>query len=228
MRLLAIETATMLGGIALIDDDTLIAESRMNVRVTHSERIMTEIDHVLKGARLSLHDMDAFALSIGPGSFTGLRVGLSTIKGLAYATGKGVVAVPTLEALAWNVPFTRHPVCPLLDARKKEVYTGLFKWTGHGFSRLMPEQAMKLETLLAGIDEPAVFLGEGAMLYRNSIQKTLGERALFAPPGAMVPSPAAVAHLGMITARNGEYEDPVTLTPLYLRKSEAELKQKKP
>ncbi len=118
MKILAIETSTMLGGIAIMGEaEGLIMEVRLNVRSTHSERLMSEIDHALKQAGMKITDMDVFGISIGPGSFTGLRVGLSTVKGFSYATGKPVVSIPTLEAFAWNFPFSPYPVCPMLDAR---------------------------------------------------------------------------------------------------------------
>ena len=127
MRVLGIDTSSLLGGVAILDNETLLAESRLNVAVAHSERLMGEMDRMLRHSDLTVKDIDVFAVAVGPGSFTGLRVGLSTVKGLVYATGRPMVAVPTLEALAWNVPFCRYQVCPLLDARKGEVYAGLFK-----------------------------------------------------------------------------------------------------
>ncbi len=208
-----------------MDNNVLVAEARMNVRLTHSERLMPGISHVLDSSGLRLGDIDVFAVAVGPGSFTGLRVGLSTVKGLVYATGKRLVTVPTLEAFAWNVPFSRHLVCPLLDARRKEVYAGLFRWTGSDFSRVVNEQAIKLEDLLSRIKEPAVFLGEAAILYRESIQGALGDKALFAQPQVMVPFPSNVAYLGMRKAERGEFDDPINLVPLYLRRSEAEVKK---
>lgn len=224
MKLLAIETSTMLGGVAIMDGDALIAESRLNVKVTHSERLMAAIDHSLAQSELTIHDMDVFAVAIGPGSFTGLRVGLSTVKGLVYATGQRLVSVPTLEAFAWNVPFSRYDVCPLLDARKKEVYAGIFRWNETGFARVMNEQAIKIQDLLSQINEPTIFLGEGALIYRDSIESNLGDRAFFAGPQHMVPSPAHVACLGMKKAMAGKFEYPIALAPMYLRKSEAEMK----
>lgn len=224
MKILAIETSTMLGGVAIISDGALIAEVRTNVKVTHSERLMTVIDHALVQSGMKIEDMDAFAIAIGPGSFTGLRVGLSTVKGLVYATGKKLVSVPTLEAFAWNLPFSRHQVCPLLDARKKEVYAGIFKWTDNGFVRTMDERALKIDTLLEEINGPTIFLGEGALIYRTTIEEKLGDAAIFAQPQVMVPSPSNAAYLGMGKAERGEFEDPVGLVPLYLRRSEAEVK----
>lgn len=152
MRILAIETSTLLGGVAVTDDSSgLIAEVRLNVKLTHSERLMTEIDHVMKRSGLQVSDIDAFAVSIGPGSFTGLRIGVSTVKGFSYATGRPIVSVPTLEAFAWNFPFSRYPVCTLLDARKKEVYAALFRWGDGGFTRLIDETSTKVDMLLEKI-----------------------------------------------------------------------------
>ena len=225
MKVLAIETSTMLGGAAIMDGDALIAESRLNVKVTHSERLMTGIDHALEQSGLKIEDIDVFAVAIGPGSFTGLRVGLSTVKGLVYATGKRLVSVPTLEAFAWSVPFSKYDVCPLLDARRKEVYAGIFRWTNDGFVRVMSEQAIKMEALMSLIIEPTIFLGEGALIYKENIKANLGDKAFFASPHHMVPSPANVAYLGMKKAAAGEFEEPIALAPMYLRKSEAEIKK---
>ena len=244
MKILAIETSTMLGGIAICDGSAgMIAEVRLNVKSTHSERLMAEIDHILKQSALGIPDMDAFAVAIGPGSFTGLRIGLSTVKGLSYATGKPIVAVPTLEAFAWNFPFSRYPVCPLLDARRQEVYAALFRWETDGFVRVVDEAAVGIKALLKGIkmgkppsprfdqgdegrflQKAVIFTGEGALSYKDEIISEMGEDALFAPPEKMVPSPANVASLGMEKALRGEFSDPVSLVPWYLRKSEAEMK----
>jgi tRNA threonylcarbamoyladenosine biosynthesis protein TsaB len=236
MKILAIETSTLLGGVAVSDDSSgMIAEVRLNVKSTHSERLMTEIDHLLKRSGLQVSDIDVFAVSIGPGSFTGLRIGVSTVKGFSFATGKPVVTVPTLEAFAWNFPFSRYPVCTLLDARKKEVYAALFQWVDGGFARLIGETSTKVDMLLEKIKagevkgdgrllEKIVFAGEGTLLYRKEIADALGERAIFAPPDKMVPSPSVVASVGLRKALREEFAEPVSLVPLYIRRSEAEIK----
>jgi tRNA threonylcarbamoyladenosine biosynthesis protein TsaB len=229
MKILAIETSTMLGGVALMDDSSgLIAEVRLNVKSTHSERLMTEIDHLLRQAGLKISDIDVFAVAIGPGSFTGLRIGLSTVKGFSYATGKPIVSVPTLEALAWNFPYCIYPVCTMLDARKKEVYTALFKWDKEGFLRLIDEMSIKvdrlLEQMMPYIHGKVVFTGEGALLYRDTIIEVMGEKAIFAPPEKMIPSPANVASIGIRKATKEEFSEPVSLIPFYIRRSEAEIK----
>ena len=232
MRVLAIDTSTLLGGVAIMDDlSGLIAEARLNVKSTHSERLMTAIDYVLKQSGYRLSDMDFFAVAIGPGSFTGLRIGLSTVKGFSYATGKPIVSVPTLEALAQNFPFCRYPVCTMLDARKKEVYVALFEWEGEGFIRLMPEMSVKVEEFLKSLrgdnHRKVVFTGDGAILYRDEISDCMSESAIFASPEKMVTSPANVASIGIQKALRGEFSDPIRLVPFYIRRSEAELKQVK-
>jgi tRNA threonylcarbamoyladenosine biosynthesis protein TsaB len=238
VKLLALETSTLLGGAAIADEsEGLIAESRLSIRTTFSERLMTEVDHMMKQAGVSLENIDVFAVSIGPGSFTGLRIGLSTVKGFAFATGKPVVSVPSLEAFAWNFPYCRYPVCTLLDARKKELYAAVFVWKDKGFIRIIEEVTLSINNLVENLtslqkreecglpDQKILFAGEGAALYRDQIIDSLGKRAVFAPPEKMVPSPATVALLGIKKASMGEFSDPINLIPLYIRKSEAEIKK---
>lgn len=228
MRVLAIETSTMLGGVAVVGDEGLVVELRVNVRAAHSARLMSELDHALAASGLTLREVDALAVASGPGSFTGLRIGLGTAKGLSFATGLPVVSVPTLEAFAWEFPFSGHPVCPMLDARKKEVYAGVFQRRGQEMERLLPETSIRARDLALSLKghEKIVFAGQGAVLYAADIREALGDKALFAPSHLMVPSPAAVAWLGLRKAARGEFSDPATLSPTYLRKSEAELKGK--
>lgn len=218
----------MLGGVAVMDSGSgLISEVRLNVKTTHSERLMTAVDYALGQSDLSIKDMDAFAVASGPGSFTGLRIGLSTGKGLAFATGKPLVAVPTLESFAWNFPCSRHPVCLMLDARKGEVYTAVFTWTGCGFDRVIPECCLSPEALLDMLEGTVLFAGEATITYRSAIIGKMEDRAVFAPAEKMVPSPAAVATLGMGKALRGDYVEPAAAVPAYYRKSEAEIKWRK-
>jgi tRNA threonylcarbamoyladenosine biosynthesis protein TsaB len=228
MRLLAIETSTMLGGVAVVGDEGLVVELRVNVKAAHSARLMSELEHALRASGLTLRELDALAVSSGPGSFTGLRIGLSTAKGLSFATGLPVVAVPTLEAFAWELAFSAHPVCPMLDARKRQVYAGVFLRRGEEMERLVPEASVRARDLALSLTghEKVVFAGQGAVLYEADIREALGDRALFAPAHLMVPSPASVAWLGLRKARAGEFSEPAALSPTYLRKSEAELKAK--
>ncbi len=229
VKILSIETSTMLGGVAVMDDrQGLIAETKLNVKTTHSERLMSVIQQVLSQSDLGLEDIDAFAVAIGPGSFTGLRIGLSTAKGLAYATGKPLVTVPTLEAFAWNFPYCRYPVCLMLDARKREVYAAVFRWESSGFERVVGEMSIKPEDLLRQLPAVTLFAGEGVTLYREMITELMGDRAVIASQEKMVPSPANVAMMGMVKAARGEFVGASEAVPLYIRKSEAEVKWKGP
>ena len=226
MKILAIETSTMLGGVAIMDDsEGLVVEIRLNVKTAHSERLMTVIDHALRQADMTISDIDVFGVAIGPGSFTGLRIGLSTVKGLSFATGKPVVPVPTLEAFAWNFPYSAHPVCVMLDARKKEVYTAVFRWSDFGFKRVLEERSVRPADLVKTLDGPVIFAGEGASLYKDSILEIAGANAIFAPKQDMVPSPANVAFLGLRIAADRDVAEPMGLVPFYIRRSEAEIKK---
>jgi len=223
MMVLGIETATKTGGIALLSDKGVIAEYTLNIEVTHSERLMATVDRVLSDTGITLADVDGFAVSIGPGSFTGLRIGVATVKALAFSTGRPVAAVPTLMALAWNIAAAAHPVCPLLDAKKKEVYAAVYR-TGSGtVETIMAEVVLPLKDLAARLAGPTIFAGEGAQFFRREIEDLLGARALFAPLAASVPSAASVAELGWMALREGRAADPDGLAPVYIRRPEAEV-----
>jgi tRNA threonylcarbamoyladenosine biosynthesis protein TsaB len=224
MKILAVETATIAGSVAIIDDITgLVGEVRVDVKVVHAERLMPSIEWLLKASSVPIHEIDAFAVSIGPGSFTGLRIGLSTVKGFSYASGKPVVPVPTLDAFARTLPFCSYLLCPMLDARKNEVYAALYKWEGIACKKVMPETAIKPAELLKNINERTVFIGEGVKIYREFIAETLQNNAIFAPASCMSPSASTVGEIALEKLKNGIITDPVSLTPFYIRKSEAEV-----
>jgi len=227
VKILALETATIAGSVAIVDDGYgLLSEVRVNLKVAHAERLMPSIQWILGASRIAIGEIDAFAVSIGPGSFTGLRIGLSTVKGLSYAAKKPVVPVPTLDALARTLPFCPHTICPLLDARKNQVYAALYSWDSGGCRKIMDEAAVEPAKLLENIRGPVVFLGEGAKLYRRLIMETLGSSAFFAPESRMSPMASSVAEIAIEKIARGESADPAGLTPLYIRKSEAELRWK--
>ena len=227
MKVLGIETATLAGGVALIDETRLIAEYRLHVEVRHSERLLSTIDHLMTGSGISLADLDGIAVSIGPGSFTGLRVCLATAKGLAFGIGKPLALVPTLEGMAAAFPYCKAPVSPWLDARRGEVYWGLFDYTGAALARLRPDAATSPEQVLDEIKRlgrEILFIGEGAIQYREKIVEALGERALFPPPASHFPSSAAIAERGLFRLLKGETVSPEEAAPIYLRASTAESK----
>ncbi len=213
----------MAGSVALVDEGELISEHILNIKVTHSERLLPTIDDTLKDAKVRISDIDGFAISIGPGSFTGLRIGASTIKGLAFATGKPVVGIPTLDALAENVLFTDYLVCPILDARKKEVYTAFYKRDEKNTLRkLTTDLAIGPGDLLKRINEKVVFLGDAIDVYGALIRGELQDLALFAPVNLRLPRASNVARLGLDELRKNHTIDLHTFTPSYVRRSEAE------
>jgi tRNA threonylcarbamoyladenosine biosynthesis protein TsaB len=222
-----VETSTLTGAAALLEGDTVVGECRLNVAVTHSERLLPAVDHLLRAAGRTLADVDALAVALGPGSFTGLRIGVSTMKSLAFATGKPLVGVPTLDALAWTLPFAGHPVCPILDAKKGEVYAALYRTDGGRLERLWEDRAIAPERLAAALAEevpgPVVFLGDGVAPFAPLLRRLLGDDARLVPPANRLPSAATVAELGQAALERGERADPAALLPRYLRRSEAEL-----
>jgi tRNA threonylcarbamoyladenosine biosynthesis protein TsaB len=225
MMVLGIETATSLGSIALVTESEVIAEYTLNIRRTHSERLMGMIARLLSDTDVALTDLDGIAVSIGPGSFTGLRIGLSTAKGLCFANTLPLTAVPTLEAMASRMCFARYPVCPLLDARKQEVYAAIYDVSDGAVREALAPGTISIEDLLKQIPRPAIFSGDGSTIFRDPIREKLGDDAFFVPSDAAHPDAAAVARLGLSAFRKGEHAEFFGLEPIYLRRSEAEIKK---
>ena len=223
MRVLAIETATLAGGVALYEEGRVIGLSLLDVQLTHSERLMAMVHRLLEDCRATLDDVDGLAVSIGPGSFTGLRVGAATAKGLALARGWPVAPVPTLDALAAGLPFADAAVCPILDARKGEVYLGLYGWTGEAMSRRSEYLALPPERAVERLPSPVIVLGDGVAACRP-YWRHLGGGVRVAPPAQSVPSAAVVAQIGHAVLAAGQGIDGDALEPLYLRPSESELR----
>ena len=219
MRVLAVETSTLSGGAALLDDERVVGEYILDVRITHSERLMAAIDQLLSDAGWTARDLEGLAVTVGPGSFTGLRVGLSTVKGLALALAIPVAAVPTLDAMAALLPFAALPVCPVLDARKREVYASLYRWDGAGMHRVWEYLAIAPADLARRLEEPVIVLGEAA----DQIDSPYARRVR---PPRRGPSPASVGALGYSRLAIGDTVAPADLVPIYLRPSEAELKRR--
>jgi tRNA threonylcarbamoyladenosine biosynthesis protein TsaB len=219
MRVLALETSTLAGGVALVDGERLVAEYVLDVSITHSERLMAAVDRVLGDARWAPRDLEGLAVSIGPGSFTGLRIGVSTVKGLALALGLPIAAVPTLDAMAAAVPWPALPVCPVLQARRGEIYTSLYRHDGDGLRREWEYLALPPEELAARLTAPTLLVGDGAAGIESPHARRL-------PAPRRVPSPACVAVLGRERLRLGETVGAAELVPLYLRPSQAELRRR--
>ncbi len=219
MRVLAVDTSTLAGGVAVLDGDRVIGEYRLDVRITHSERLMVAVDRVLADARWTVGHLEGLAVAVGPGSFTGLRIGISAVKGLAFALSLPIAAVPTLDALAASLPFAAFPVCPVLHARTGEVYASLYRWDGRAMRREWEYLALAPEDLAGRLSEPVILMGDGAIAIR-------APHAWMAPAPGRSPSPAWVGYLGLERLRRGETVSAADLVPFYLRPSEAELKRR--
>jgi tRNA threonylcarbamoyladenosine biosynthesis protein TsaB len=226
MKILGVDTSTSYGSLGLIEDDKVVAEYVLLRDETHSTRLVPAIQALLKEARLVLDEIDGMAVSLGPGSFTGLRVGLSAVKGLALAAERSVVGVPTLDALASNLPFTPYVICPILDARKGDVYSALYKDGGRGLvEQLTPYEVLSPLRLLEKIPlEETIFLGDGVEVYGELIKERLGAKALFAPPHLRFLRGSTVAEIGLQRFKRGEQDDISSLVPIYVRPSDAEIK----
>ena len=225
MIVLGINTATRFGSIGVVDDVSAIGEYSLNVPVTHSERLLSSIDRLLKETQIRLEDIGGFAITLGPGSFTGLRIGTSTVKGLAFATGRPVVGVSTLEALALNVHGSDHDICPILDARKQEVYAAIFRReSSHRIKRLTPDRAISPRDLVKEIHGPVSFLGDGVEAYGDFLKRKLGRMGSFVSPDLGYVHGTVVARMGVKSLMRGETLDLDSFGPHYVRRSEAEIK----
>jgi tRNA threonylcarbamoyladenosine biosynthesis protein TsaB len=233
MKILAVDTATNSCSVAVTKPFSVLAETTRVSTETHSKHLLTMIAQTLEQAGASLNEMDGFAVTRGPGSFTGLRIGLSVVKGLAMATGKPVVGVSSLKALAFPFLMTSQMICVMIDARKSEVYMAGYRYqfTPEREPYLMceiPEQVLSPDRALAALHEPCLFVGSGAAVYHQKIRDDLlaaGQSALFAPSCMNVVRASAVAQLGLTDFRKNHIEHIATLKPHYIRKSDAEIKK---
>lgn len=221
--LLTVDTSTAAGSVAVSRGEALLGEILLNVRNTHTDRLLLTLRQLLADVGLQIEDVTAYGVVLGPGSFTGVRVGVATVKGLALATSKPVVGVSSLQAIAMQFPFSRLPLCALLDARKKEVYAGLYNWQGGRPVASRPETVIDPDLLLSGLEEEVLFAGDGSVAYRTLIARRLGSRAHFAPWPLHAPRASAAAALALDSLRAGETIPLEQLAPCYIRPSEAEI-----
>lgn len=218
MPILAIDTSTLVSSVAVATPSSLIAELTLKVRKTHSERLMSHIESILKMAELDVKELKAIAVSLGPGSFTGLRIGISTAKALAYALGVPIIGVPTLTALAFSCQASGFYISPMLDAQKGNVYQGVFEWREGELHQMAPARVIPFAEAyweLSKLPGPFIILGEAVEMYREKISCP-------APPHITMPRAGSVAVLAQKMFQNGDYHDLFSLEPLYVRRSEAE------
>jgi tRNA threonylcarbamoyladenosine biosynthesis protein TsaB len=223
--ILALETATLCGSVALVSRTGCLAEFSLQSGETHSRRILAGIDWLLKETGIDWQTVDAIAVSQGPGSFTGLRIGLATAKGLALAGAAKLIGIGTLDGLAAQL-FAAGEIliCPVLDARKKEVYSGFYKCDDQGIPRRQGQYlVISPEQLCQRITEPVVLLGDGAAVYRDLFNEKLGNYLRTAPAGLFFPRAATIGLLALEKWQQGEFLDPAGAEPIYIRLSEAEL-----
>lgn len=222
MRILAVDTATPCCSVALADNGEVRAAAVDAGGVTHSRHLMGLIDGAMASAGWAMGQLDGFAVTRGPGSFTGIRIGMSAVMGLAQAVDRPVVGISVLEALAWPLSQGGQPVCALIDARRAEVYCGVYAWTASGMETLVPEQVAAPERVVEMVPDACLFVGSGAALYRDRIVAAKGVGARFAPGFQQRPDAAVVAWLAeaRLEAEGGDAAD---LRPIYLRKSDAQI-----
>ena len=227
MKILAVDTATSYQSVAILDDTTVLAQVNRDAEGSHAKFLAPSIDGALRTAGLRLRDLDGLVVSIGPGSFTGLRVGLATLLGFRTVLGKPLVTVPTLEAMAWNLRSVQGQICPILKSRKNEVYWARYEWVpGPVLHRLVPERVASPDQVAASIQDPVVVLGDGWQAYGDEIRALLGPRAGLvreASPDAMRPSAVS---LGLAARERFARKDFAGsgIAPLYVQRAEADIK----
>lgn len=224
MKILAVETATSWHSVALLDGDRVLAHEERDGTGTQATLLLPAIDRLLAQTGLRLPDLQGLACSTGPGSFTGIRVGVATCLGLRAATDLPVVLVPTLEAMAWNVPAATVPLCPVLTSRKGEVYWAIFRWSNGRLERLLAEHVGSPQALAHSLTEPTMLFGDGWLSMEADIRAALAPSigVAAAPPRADKPSAIAVGMLGLEKLRNGEVAG-LSVAPLYVQRAQAEL-----
>ena len=225
MKILGIDSSGMVASAAIVTDGLTTAEYSVNFKKTHSETLLPMVDEILTMTDTPLEEIDAIALAAGPGSFTGLRIGAATVKGLALATEKPVVPVPTLHALAYNLWGTERLVCPIMDARRNQVYTAIYTFEGDKLTPHTEQLALDITELADMLNEKnraVIFTGDGCPVFEERLRELMKPDISFAPAHMNRQRAAAVAALGAIYYAEGRAENADDMKPVYLRKSQAE------
>lgn len=230
MRVLALDTSSMVASVAVVDEEKLIGEITLNYKKQHSTILLPLIDRLLTSLDMDIKDVDGIACASGPGSFTGLRIGAATAKGLCHGAGKPLIGVPTLDALAFNAACCSGIICPIIDALRDNVYTSLYRWEKGGLYKFEDYMAVHIDELigkLKGYGGPVVFLGDGIFVQREKLERELGENAVFMPPHSNMARASSIAVLAMKRLKEKKTDDYLTFAPFYLRKSQAEREYEK-
>lgn len=225
MKILALDSSGLVASVAVTEDDNLLGEYTINYKKTHSQTLLPMLDEVAKMIELDLKTVDAIAVSAGPGSFTGLRIGSATAKGLALALDKKIVSVPTVDALAYNIWNCTDVICPLMDARRQQTYTGLYTFEDGRMQTLLPQCVVQIEEIINKVNDmgkPVVFLGDGVPVFADFIAQHCKAPYQYAPAHCNKQRAASVAALGAILYGEGKAEPAAEHKPDYLRLSQAE------
>lgn len=235
MRILALDSSGLVASVAVVEEGQMeeetIAEYTVNYKKTHSQTLLPMLDEVAKMIELDMNTIDAIAVAAGPGSFTGLRIGSATAKGLGLALKKPLIHIPTLEGLAYNLCGTEKVVCPIMDARRGQVYTGIYEFDGKNLVVLEDQMAVSIEELgekLKTYDKEIIFLGDGVPVFKAALIERImtGRKISFAPAHMNRQRAASVGTLGMLYYRDGRIETAAEHQPDYLRVSQAERERK--
>lgn len=235
MRILAMDSSGLVASIAVVEEgpaeEVTVAEYTVNYKKTHSQTLLPMLDEVSQMTELDLDSIDAIAVAAGPGSFTGLRIGSATAKGLGLALQKPLIHVPTLHGLAYNLCGTDKIVCPILDARRGQVYTGIYEFDGNELVVLNDQMAVSIEELgekLQAYGREIIFLGDGVPVFREVLEEKImaGRKISFAPAHLNRQRAAAVGALGIRYYKEGRLETAAEHQPDYLRVSQAERERK--
>ena len=225
MKVLGIDSSGMVATVAVVEDTQMLAEYTINYKKTHSQTLLPMLDEVAKMIELDLNTIDAIAVAAGPGSFTGLRIGSATAKGLGLALKKPLVSVPTLEGIAYNFCGSEKVICPMMDARRSQVYTGIYEFQENTLKVLEDQMAVPVEEVLEKLNQTGrevILAGDGVPVYLELIEKNLKVPYLLAPAHLNRQRAGAVAVLGIQYAKEGKLESAMEHQPDYLRLSQAE------
>ncbi|SCY74190.1 tRNA (adenosine(37)-N6)-threonylcarbamoyltransferase complex dimerization subunit type 1 TsaB [Alkaliphilus peptidifermentans] len=225
MRILALDTSSIVATIAVLENTKLIAEIVLNHQKNHSQKLMPLIEETLENCNLLPGDIDVYAVAIGPGSFTGLRIGVTTVKAMAQALNKPVVGVSTLDGLAYNLPFCNSYICPIIDAQRDNVYTAIYSWENNEIKMHNKHAILHIDELISDIKErkmKTIFLGDGLNLHMDKLITELGHLAVIAPSATAIARASSIGTLAFEKAKTGDLEDADKIVPIYMRKSQAE------
>lgn len=225
MRILALDSSGLVASVALVEDDTMLAEYTVNYKKTHSQTLLPMLDVIAEMIELDLSTIDAIAVAAGPGSFTGLRIGSATAKGLGLALNKPLIEIPTVDALAYNFYDTDKLICPMMDARRQQVYTGVYTFENHQLKVLRPQTTAAVTEVmewLADYGKEVIFLGDGVPVYRALVEEKMQTPYSFAPAHMNRQRAGVVASLAAIYAKEGKIVHARDHQPEYLRLSQAE------